>query len=57
MTYSLLTKDGFEVQIKADRGVTFDGGPKGKGSLLKSGVMIIENASTRGRLGSFARSW
>jgi len=42
---SLLVENGFEVKVKADLGITFDSGPKGTGSLLKSGIMIIEDAS------------
>jgi len=42
---SLLTAKGFEIRVKADLGITFDGGPKGAASLLKSGIMIIQDAA------------
>jgi len=40
--YSLLIGNGFNVQVKADLGITFYSGLKGTASILKSGVMIIE---------------
>jgi molybdopterin/thiamine biosynthesis adenylyltransferase len=43
--YSLLAREGFKVRVKADLGITFDSGPKGTASLLKSGIMIIEDAA------------
>ncbi len=42
--HSLLVRDGFEVKVKADLGITFDSGREGTASILKSGIMIIESA-------------
>jgi len=44
--YFLLLNSGFKVKVKADLGITFDHGLKGTASVLKSGVMVIEGASS-----------
>ena len=41
---ALITKLGFEIKVKAKLGITFGADLKPAGSLLKSGVMIIEDA-------------
>lgn len=43
--HSLLTRSGLEIKVQADLGITFDAGPQGTASLLRSGIMIIEGAS------------
>ena len=42
--YSFLKNNGFKVRVKADLGLTFNGGLNGTASILKSGIMIIEGA-------------
>ena len=39
----LLERHKFRVKVKADLGITFDIGSNGTVSILKSGVMIIED--------------
>jgi adenylyltransferase/sulfurtransferase len=41
---SLLSSKGFEIRVKSVLGTTFDDGLKGAASLLKSGIMIIQDA-------------
>ncbi len=43
--YSLLVGNGFEVKVKAALGITFDSAPMAAGSVLKSGIMIIQGAT------------
>jgi len=42
--YSLIERDGFEIKVKGDIGLTFNNGPDNSVSILKSGIMIIEGA-------------
>jgi len=45
--YEFLRKNGFNIRVKADLGITFDPGHKGTGSILKSGIMIIEGVDDK----------
>jgi molybdopterin/thiamine biosynthesis adenylyltransferase len=51
--YSLLVRKGFRVKVKADLGITFDRAPRGIASILKSGIMIIEDADNEGEAQDF----
>jgi len=53
--YSLLKNNGFEIKVKADLGVTFDGGLKGMTSILKSGIMITQGANNEEEAYDFYR--
>jgi len=44
--YLFLNKNGFEIKVKADLGVTFDTSLNRTASILKSGIMIIEGANS-----------
>jgi len=44
--FMLLEKNGFRIKVRADLGVTFDGGLRGTSSILESGIMIIEGANS-----------
>jgi len=45
--YKFLRKNDFNIKVKADLGITFDHGHKGNGSILKSGIMIIEGVDDK----------
>ena len=42
----ILKSKGVKVKVKADLGITFDNGFRERASILKSGVMIVEGASS-----------
>ena len=45
--YEFLKASGFSINVNADLGITFDLGPEGTGSILKSGIMTIKGADDR----------
>jgi len=45
--YTLVRDKGFNVKVKADLGITFDGGLKGTASIMESGIMVIDGANEK----------
>jgi adenylyltransferase/sulfurtransferase len=45
--YEFLDKSGFSIKVKADLGITFHHGYGGTGSILKSGIMIVEGIADK----------